>query len=449
MIKKLNLILKKIGVDQAIIYVVIARILQSLSGIISIYFIAKNLTKVEQGYYFTFGSILAIQMFFELGLSNIITQFVAHEKAFLNWKSEIKLFGDEKSLSRLASLLQFSIKWFFVIGIILIIVLFFCGYIFFNKYGQNDSSVEWLFPWLILTILTAVNLMISPVFAFLEGLGKVKEVAKIRLIQQVIQTFSLLAFLSIGLKLYSSPLAAAFAAIFPIILILYSTNYKLLKNIWEELRLWKVDYKLEIFPYQWRIALSWMSGYFIFQLLNPVAFATDGAKAAGQLGMTLAILNGILAISLSWINTKVPLFSDYIAKREFDKLNYIFNKTILQSSSLCLFCLIVLNLIILFLKLHNFIIGDRFLSTFLLLFLSLATLVNLIVSALGTYLRCHKKEPFLKVSVIGGFLGGTSTIVFGKLFGVYGIVIGYSLLTVLSSFWSYLIFQKKRDEWHA
>ena len=34
-------------------------------------------------------------------------------------------------------------------------------------------------------------------------------------------------------------------------------------------------------------------GYFIFQLFNPVLFATEGAVVAGQMGMTLAALNGI------------------------------------------------------------------------------------------------------------------------------------------------------------
>ena len=34
----------------------------------------------------------------------------------------------------------------------------------------------------------------------------------------------------------------------------------------------RVSWKHEIWPFQWRIAVSWMSGYFIFDLINPVAF---------------------------------------------------------------------------------------------------------------------------------------------------------------------------------
>lgn len=65
-------IAKKIGMDGAIAYSSAARIFQAFSGVISIFFIATFLTGEEQGFYFTFGSILAIQILFELGLTSIL-----------------------------------------------------------------------------------------------------------------------------------------------------------------------------------------------------------------------------------------------------------------------------------------------------------------------------------------------------------------------------------------
>ena len=89
----------------------------------------------------------------------------------------------------------------------------------------------------------------------------------------------------------------------------------------------KVNYKIEIFPMQWKIAISWVGGYFIFQLFNPVLFATEGPIVAGQMGMTLSILNAVLALSYAWVSTKVPVFSGFIARREFFKLDKLFNST--------------------------------------------------------------------------------------------------------------------------
>src|ERR1035437_9872245 len=97
------------------------------------------------------------------------------------------------------------------------------------------------------------------------------------------------------------------------LLIIASKYNKILINIWKTVIVEKVHYRAEIFPYQWKIALSWISGYFIFQLFNPVLFATEGAVVAGQMGMTLAALNGVQSLSMAWITTKVPLFSGLIA----------------------------------------------------------------------------------------------------------------------------------------
>jgi O-antigen/teichoic acid export membrane protein len=448
MINRIKYITNKIGIDGAIFYTILAKILQAGGGVVSIFFIAKYLTKIEQGYYYTFGSILAIQIFFELGLSNIITQFVAHEKAHLSWENNTNLVGDEKSLSRLASLLRFCVKWFLVVAFFSIIALLFSGYLFFNSYGEHDSIVEWQIPWFILSILTAGNLIMSPILAFLEGLGKVREVAKIRLFQQIIILVGLFSFLTLGLKLFSSPLAALLGAIFPPCIIYFSSKKELLKNIWKELREWKVDYKQEIFPYQWRIALSWMSGYFIFQLFNPVAFATEGAKAAGQMGMTLAVLGGILSFSMSWINTKVPLFSSLIAKKDYFNLDVIFNKIVLQASVICFLSLVILiSCIYILIYFYNQIV-NRFLSTSLVFSLSVATFANQLLGTLATYLRCHKREPFLIMSIIMAISTTSSTLILGNFFGVNGIVFGYTFLTIVSLIWGYIIFKTKKEKWH-
>lgn len=439
----------KLGVDGAIAYTVLSRVIQASGGVISIIFIAKYLSLVEQGYYYTFGSVLAIQIFFELGLSNIITQFVAHEMAHLSWKSQTQLEGSEESLSRLSSLLHFCVKWFAITAAVLLVALVIIGYGFFTKYGKDDVNLHWQTPWLLLSVTTACSLLISPILAYFEGLNKVKEVAVIRLVQQSFQLFLLLVFLTCGFKLYASPLAALMAFTIAPIWIFYSYKKHLLKNIWLALREWRVNYKLEIFPYQWRIALSWISGYFIFQLFNPVLFATEGSEVAGQMGMSLAALGGILSISMSWFNTKVPAFSTFIAKKEYKSLDSLFIKTLKQASSISLAGLTVFVVAILVLQHYNVSLAFRFLPVPHLILLSAATFANQFISGFATYLRCHKQEPFLITSIVMGCLTAASTIGLGKLFGLSGIVIGYSTLTVFVSLtWAIIIFRQKKQLWH-
>ena len=76
-------ILEKLGIDKAIIFTSSSSILNAFGSVFSVFLVVKFMTNLEQGYYYTFGSIVAIQIFFELGLNTIITQYAAHENAHL------------------------------------------------------------------------------------------------------------------------------------------------------------------------------------------------------------------------------------------------------------------------------------------------------------------------------------------------------------------------------
>ena len=453
MIKYLKKASDKIGIDGAIAFTILSRIIQASGGVVTLLFVAKCLTKVEQGYYYTFGSILAIQIFFELGLSGIITQFVAHENANLTWYDRISFTGPKESSSRLASLLRFTVKWFAVISVLLFFGLLIAGYVFFSKFGKENVDVNWHIPWIILSVTTSLSLMLSPILAFFEGLGRVKEVARIRMIQQVVQLVLVLLLFSFGFKLFSAPVAAFISFSIVPLWIFFGIKKKVLSFIWNKLGEWQVNYRLEIFPYQWKIALSWISGYFIFQLFNPVLFATEGAVVAGQMGMTLTVLNSIMALSFSWMTTKVPVYSELIAKKDYAQLDSLFDKTLIQSAILNAFALVVLFGVVFALRYFNIKIGgknfaDRFLPYFPLFFMMIPILLNHVIASWATYMRCHKQEPMMVQSVVIGICCCISTIVLGHYFGVIGITVGYLVLTVTGFIWTYFIFINKKKEWH-
>jgi len=67
-----------IGLDSAIAYTVLARGWAGVSGLITVALIARRLSPAEQGYYYTFGSLVALQIVFELGFSVVILQLATH-----------------------------------------------------------------------------------------------------------------------------------------------------------------------------------------------------------------------------------------------------------------------------------------------------------------------------------------------------------------------------------
>jgi O-antigen/teichoic acid export membrane protein len=449
----IKIIASKFGIDKAIMFTSAANVLGAFGSVVSVILVVKYLTGIEQGFYYTFGSIVAIQVFFELGLNGIITQYVAHEVSNLKWESDQILYGDSKYMSRLSSLLHFSVKWYLCFATLLLISLIAVGSIFFNRYDTTNGAVSWVAPWILLTIGTGINLILSPVMAFLQGLGKVKEIAKIQLIQQIFRLSMVWGGLILGAKLYVMGMSS-FIGVFLLVLIIAGKYRKILTNIWRVLIVEKVHYRTEIFPYQWKIAISWISGYFIFQLFNPVLFATEGAVVAGQMGMTLAAFNGILSLSYAWITTKVPLFSGLIAQQEYSHLDRIFNKTLKESVWVSFSALAFMTIVIFLIRFFNIEIsgkplGNRFLDYIPMFFMMIPVLLNLVVGSWATYLRCHKKEPFLINSIVGGISCSLSTVLLGKYFGVIGITSGYCLITISMFPWAYYIFKTKRLEWHT
>jgi O-antigen/teichoic acid export membrane protein len=443
-------LLFKLGIDEAIIYTLSARLIQGLGSLLVIFGIAKFLNITEQGYYYTFGSILALQMFFELGLSSIITQFAAHEIVHLNWKDKYILEGDIVKKSRLSSLLHFCVKWFSSLALFLFLFLLLVGYVFFEYFGKLGEGVSWKGPWLILTFATGCNLIVTPLLSFFEGIGKVKNVARLRMYQQFIQLFLLFASLLGGLKLYSGGIAAFGSFLVVSVWILSKGQMGVIRSLWKEKSVnYIISWKQEIFPFQWRIAISWLSGFFMFYLFTPIIFATEGAIVAGQMGITLAALTGITSLIMSWINTKVPVMSGFISKRDFLSLDKLFFRTLYQALSVSILVLLFFVLSLNYLLVYGYNVADRFLGIKEISLLSITTFINQIVFYLATYLRCHKKEPFMINSVIMAILISISTVVLGNKFGISGIIYGYFVLTGFLYFpWIIYIFKQKRNLWH-
>ena len=445
--KFFNYIISKSGLDKVIILTISGRLLNAGGSIITLSFIALFLNLDEQGFYYTFSSIIAIQIFFELGLNTIISQFAAHENAHLNSFNKSKNTKEKKHQSRLSSLLHLSIKWFSIISIFLFFTIFLIGYFFFTKFG-GTNNVDWIIPWFILSINTSLSFIIQPILSFLEGVGRIKDVTKLRLYRQIVNLVLLWILLYSGASLYSAPIAGVVSFIYVIIHFTFSDFNNILIQIWKLLDKWKINYKSEIFPYQWKIAVSWMSGYFIFQLFNPVLFAIEGAQVAGQMGMTIAVFNGLSGLTYSWITTKVPKFSDLFAKKKFKQADQIFNTSFIQLLIINFSGFILIMMIINGLSYYEIDFVNRFLPLKLVFLIGISSFLNQFVFSWATYLRCHKKEPYLVTSVIGSFLVALSTIIFGFYFGVYGIVFGYFIIVSLMKIWEYRIFKLYRKKWN-
>jgi O-antigen/teichoic acid export membrane protein len=444
------------GIDRAVSYGVLSRIWGVFAGPVTMIIIAARLSREQQGFYYTFSSLLALQTFFELGLLYVIAQFASHEFVQLRWGAQGGIEGDSVSRERFIDLLCKSTKWFGVASILMIVFLVPAGLYFFGDGQYNQPDFAWRIPWTLAVIGTGLNLLVTPFFAMIMGSGDVVTVNYRELIGGI--AGSAISWLVLGAH---GGLYAVFAVTFGNIIISWSYLFRqkpeLLKLAWQGNSasgfFWgnrgAISWREEIWPMQWRMAVSSGASYFIFQLFNPILFHYHGSIVAGQMGMTLAAANALLGICFTLQIAKSPDFGKLIAVRNWKNLDRQFFRVLLQSATLAFIGAFTGWWIIWFLQ-KNYPVGQRFIPASHSAILLGAVCVQIVNGAFGIYLRAHKKEPLMMVSVIASIIQGALTWFLGMRYSTLGVTSGYFLVSLLFLFPSvFLIWKRCRAEWHA
>lgn len=446
--------LKKLEINQSVLFGLLSKIWSFCSGPITVVLIAARLSPHEQGYYYTFSTLLALQVFLQLGLGTVISQFASHEWSNLNLNDRGYIIGDNESYSRLASISKLAFKWYFIIGILFFIFVSTFGYIFFLT-SNSSNSISWKLPWLALCLMEAISICLVPIWSLLEGCNQVEKLYKFRFYQGIITSITIWSFLIFGLSLWTTTFSALVYIITSLFFI--QKNYKfffvsLVKYKFHNNSKY-INWKNEMLPMQWRIALSWISGYFIFSLFVPVLFKYSGSEIAGQMGMTWSLVLALGSVSASWLSPKAPVFGMLIAKKQYEELDRQFWKT---TKIIFVVSTIIACAILGFVFFINFMplpVINKYSSRLLpplptTLFL-MAQLIYIMSTPFATYLRAHRKEPLMYFSIIYSFFVALSTLLLGKYFSVNGIAWGYLIINILFIPQIYFIWKKKKNIWHT
>lgn len=437
-----------IGLDRAIAFTVLARGWSTLAGVATVLLIARFLTPAEQGYYYTFSSLVALQVVFELGFSFVILQLAAHERAHLHIQDDGSIAGDRVAHSRLASVLQKAVRWYTAGALLMAAALLPAGFHFFVAHRQPGAPISWQLPWIAAVLATTFTFQMDPLFSFLEGCGRIPQVARMRFTQAFAGSLMAWTALCLHHGLFAPAMIISGQAIAGGCF-LFTQRRLLLPLLRHTTSVHIVSWRREIWPFQWRIAISWLCGYFIFQLFNPVLFAYRGATEAGRMGMSLTVASALSSVAISWMSTKASPFGTLVARHEYGTLDRLFFRTLWQSA-----LLLAAGAVVLLLGLA--VVAQRFpylavrvlpLPVFGLL---LATVFcNHIYISEALYLRAHKREPFLPFSIAIGILTACGTLFMGKFWGAQGVILGYFCTSGIFglAFGTY-IFITKRRQWH-
>jgi len=432
-----------IGIDKAIFFTLINKAFGMIKIPITTYLIIRCLNSGEQGYWYTFLSLGALTVFAEMGFLNIISQFISHEFAYLTENNDGIISGPDEKIERFISFIHFALKFYSFIIPIALCLLTFIGSAFLKHSGGNFSII---LAWIMYSITGALTLLVSLCGSILTGCNKVANVQKSTFFSSVINSLGLWTVLLLGFKLWGL-FAGTLLNIISSIILFYLVSPNLWKQIFHSKPLKPYNWFSETLPLQWRYALSWISGYFIFQFITPVTLNYAGAEAAGRMGLSISLVWSVMMVAIAWPSTKTPLFNMFIAKNERESLDKLFNITLKQS--VLVFCagsfLLLLICTYLFPLFHW---DKRILSPIEIFLLIITALMSVLASNWAVYLRSHKQEPYMLPSVIGATLTGIAIWLSMRLFASTTLTIwSYCIISLIMVIPNWFIFITKRKEY--
>lgn len=414
---------------------------QAMAGIATLAFVMRFLSPIEQGYYYTLASLASLHMAFDMGLSTTLVQFSAREFIGLSWQKGGMVDGVAKA--KFLELARSSVNWYLTSALIFFLI-YPIGLVFLS-HGQGALNYDWHIPWFLLVCSTAVGLVILPIFTLVEGSGRISEVYMVRLIQGVLGAGAAWLVLAYGGGLYAVAMTSTLGALVAGIWVLIFRRKMLLQVI--RVKVTKLKWSLEIWPLQWRIAVSWLAGYVLVQMYTPLLFRTHGPEMAGQMGVTITVANMISLLSLAWMTAKIPAMAQATSLREWSMLDLIFWRAF--RLSVLSFVVGAMAFIMIRYILDSTPYGVRFLPFSETVVLLLAMGFYHVSGLFAAYLRAHLREPFLWPSLIVSGLTVFAAVWVAPTWGAAGIVTILLAVNALLFFpMSLVLWNHLRRKWH-
>lgn len=445
--------LKRAGIDRPVGLSLLNNGWTVVSGVLTLTLLVHFLSPGQQGFYYSFNNFLNAALLFELGLSYVILQFASHERAKLEWTAEGTLTGNPAAKSRLAGLLRVSLRWYAVTALLTLLVLLPSGLVFFTHYAPVRGHFAWRGAWLLLSFGASLLMLLTPLPALLEGCGLVAEVGAVRAGITIYASLLQWTILLLHGGLYSAA-AISITGIIGVGGWLWHRHRPFLRDLLayqaapedENAFSWRKD----LWPFQWKVGLTSLSYFVIVPALTLILMAARGAVAAGQLGLSLGLMTALFKFPQAWLTTKTQPFGTLIAQERWQELDTLFFPTLWRSWMLAVLLGTALWLGAACVNWLGLPLAHRMLSPLPFGLLIAASVVSHGVSAEALYLRAHKQEPFMWLSLVVAALIGAGNLLVARLYGATGMMLVYFLVYLTISFgggtW---IFVQKRRLWHA
>lgn len=373
------------------LYSALANGIKLLAGPITLLFVSKSLSSEQISFYYTFFSLVAMQQLAELGLGHTLKQFISHA---------YKFDGDQWSIeskSKIMGYVRFGVKWFMVVAIFVVVVVGPLGVVYYSDYA---GVVSWLYPWLMLIMVSALMTVLMPIQLLLDATQNQKQVYQAQSVSALVNSVSIWIFITIGCGLYTIPLALIVSnAVFYVLLYRYASSfYRALSHV-KVVDDFEVIFK-ELWPLLSKVSVTWGVGFLFWNGFNLIAFKIYDADYAGKVIFTIALARAGFGLADSLFSSQITVISYKIAQGYvLQAQQYARRYQLLALSVLVVgysgFCVLssIMPDIFIFQKTVSF----GYSASIFLFFIAVLYLVTQ-----NNFIRCFKIEPFVWVSVCQG-----------------------------------------------
>ncbi|MCP4505361.1 MAG: hypothetical protein GY826_03075, partial [Fuerstiella sp.] len=292
---------------------------------------------------------------------------------------------------------------------------------------------DWAVPWTSLVALTGMQLALLPLTSILEGCGQLPTINRIRFWQGVAGSAVVWAMMYAGFGLWALSGSAAVRLCGETYLV-RSRFGPFFRSLRDADAGQQIDWKTEVVPLQWRIAIQGTLHWFATHLAGLVIFKCHGEAMGGRFGLMWTVLTAMQSASMAWVETRRPLFGQLIAEQNYEELDQLFFR--LSRYSLLLIAIggtlftagvYVVNSFpnTVFTQIASRVPDAWSTGVFSMAFFALQPAL-----CTNIYVRAHKRDPFLIPAVVSSLTVAVLVFWLGRAYGIVGS--GYAYLFSIS-----------------
>lgn len=348
----------------------------------------RRLTPEELGFFFTFLSFGALVQMADFGLP----------AAALQTAGTLAGTGRLQQLGALADAVR---KWNIAVSGLVTGSVAVVGWILFSRAGLSPgvSDVPWKGPWIAFLLGSLATQLAAAGIGVREGSGKIAQMWWLRLLQETAGGGACLATLYFGGGLWSLCAFAAARGLLALFWLLLGDPLRRDADLPPyTLERWMKD----VWPFQWKMGLSRLSGFLIFRAFSPLILLENGPTLAGQFGLAIAVTNLLISVTTAWPASQAARWAAFIAGGRGTELRRVFRSLLGASTVFSATAAMASTWVFWRLRVAGFPLVEKLTDPVTTGLLLTTAVVHHFVGCVAVLLRAEGREPLLWPSVIGG-----------------------------------------------